>query len=340
MNTSNENMCPQTQLIQYVGEIIKNFSTVLEEDIQFIFNSSNMKDSEGQSEMLKEIIRTAKYNANNVADFYRKFQSDHLNLIQERNNLKEVNSKLLERIHSLNHSKPVASVSVQTDKIRPVEDNVTHSQSQANLNTSNSEIYNSPNKSNLSNINTSINSRMNKVIIYNIDENIGIPDITAAIADKVQEEIPSIEFVKQIKRKSLSKYNYIIKVPQFIAHNLTKTKILNINDCVCQIKQFVHVTRCYTCHQYGHMAKSCKKSKVCGWCGDSHDSVKCDKPPKCTNCVRHNQTGNHSFTTDHPAFASSCSSYKFYILNVRLKSYRRSFDLSSTLNYNSSFLFK
>lgn len=101
---------------------------------------------------------------------------------------------------------------------------------------------------------------------------------------------------------------------------------------MCHVKKFVRLKRCYVCQKYGHIAKSCSKDKICGWCSESHDEKKkCEKPPKCINWIHNNRKYNHNFKINHPAFSQSCSSFKFDILNVRLKSMYKS--------YNSSFSF-
>lgn len=61
---------------------------------------------------------------------------------------------------------------------------------------------------------------MCKVIIYNPTENVDIPDITLVISEKIKDEIPSINFIKRVKRKSSSNYNHTIELPQYIANNI------------------------------------------------------------------------------------------------------------------------
>ena len=55
------------------------------------------------------------------------------------------------------------------------------------------------------------------------------------------------------------------------------------------VKQFVQrPLQCKKCHAYGHIAKSCEKSQLCGRCSIAgHDQEKCDSPAMlCTNCQR------------------------------------------------------
>ena len=67
-------------------------------------------------------------------------------------------------------------------------------------------------------------------------------------------------------------------------------------------------TRCYRCHQYGHVAKACKRQETCGRCSVvGHSSGACDaNVPKCTACG-----GEHeAWSRKCPTFLSKRESLK------------------------------
>ena len=57
--------------------------------------------------------------------------------------------------------------------------------------------------------------------------------------------------------------------------------------------------RCYNCQKFGHTAKGCDATKVCGTCGESHETEECTSPVKCVNC-----------SGPHPANSKDCPRWK------------------------------
>lgn len=344
MSEINENSCQQTQLLHHFGSLIEDFNKSLTEDINYIVKEYCKNDKPDFNNMINDIARTVKFKVNTISNFYPHIINGCADIIKEKNNLQEVNNRLLTRLKDKKiTTKSTICVSTQTEELHPelVNSPLTHNSSLLNNKfNENSNSLNSPVNANSTLLDASIsatNQKLCKIIIYNINENIDIPDITLAISSKVQDEIPELNFIRRVERKSSKKYNYIIEVPHHVACQLINARNFIINDCVCHVKKFIKIIRCFKCHQYGHLAKFCTKIKICGWCGESHESEKCSKPPQCTNCVHNNNTYNHSFNTNHPAFSKSCSSFKFYILRARLRAQSRFSELSFTLSQDSSF---
>lgn len=61
------------------------------------------------------------------------------------------------------------------------------------------------------------------------------------------------------------------------------------------------LTQCFNCQQFGHIAKSCKNTTVCGYCIGQHSTRDCPKKErqlptdrKCTNCCKNHETWDRS----------------------------------------------
>ena len=58
-----------------------------------------------------------------------------------------------------------------------------------------------------------------------------------------------------------------------------------------RIRDRYHVTTCYHCQRYGHIAEKCKfknDEKICAKCSENHETKSCnsERSFKCINCVR------------------------------------------------------
>ena len=66
-------------------------------------------------------------------------------------------------------------------------------------------------------------------------------------------------------------------------------------------KVYAHIPtplRCKQCQDYGHLAKECKKSPVCGKCSDKHNTNTCTSEiSKCKHCGEAHYTGSGSCNT-------------------------------------------
>ena len=50
----------------------------------------------------------------------------------------------------------------------------------------------------------------------------------------------------------------------------------------------IHVTRCFNCQKFGHIAPSCKLGQKCGKCAENPNTDSCHQPEqnyKCVNCL-------------------------------------------------------
>ena len=81
----------------------------------------------------------------------------------------------------------------------------------------------------------------------------------------------------------------VIEVSSGIRNLLLKEKHIFIKYSACSFSDHIRVLQCFKCLAFGHMAKDCKSSAMCGHCAGGHELRNCDKraeAPTCGNCKR------------------------------------------------------
>lgn len=81
----------------------------------------------------------------------------------------------------------------------------------------------------------------------------------------------------------------------------------------CRVFDYVHIFRCYQCGGYGHGAKECKSTKVCGKCGSQdHNQQNCKTTVfKCKNCEDANNKLKFNLDIFHSMYdINKCTVYK------------------------------
>lgn len=325
--------CQQTQLLRVMENMINEFSTTIQNQLQGVFSCHQAAETPASAKILQDMNLIVGHNIQSLTKFYKFIKEGSISLVNDNNNLKEVNKKLIQRLQSqqqMSKSVSVNSMSTQTEvQHKEILDAASQtnplSSCPENLDVSDSFVSSSyPNQS--------VEQKMQKIMIYNLDVNLDVPDIMQGICDTIGDSIPDIHFIKKFPRRQPNKFNYLIKVPQKIAIFLTDQKVLKIHDSMFPVRKFVRIIRCFNCQKFGHVANKCTHSRICAVCGESHDSKKCSKPAVCHNCFTNNKNYGHTFNINHPAFSKACSSLKFFILQVRLRSNQKSDVTSSTFN--------
>ena len=66
-------------------------------------------------------------------------------------------------------------------------------------------------------------------------------------------------------------------------------------------KTDIHVTRCFNCQKFGHIAPSCNLGQKCGKCAENHNTDSCHQPEQnyeCVNCLeQHSSASKESLST-------------------------------------------
>lgn len=83
--------------------------------------------------------------------------------------------------------------------------------------------------------------------------------------------------------------NCILEVQPNIRSLLLKEKHVFVNYSACKITDHINVTQCFKCLAFGHLAKFCRFSSLCGHCAGDHETKDCEHrsaKPICGNCKR------------------------------------------------------
>ena len=103
-------------------------------------------------------------------------------------------------------------------------------------------------------------------------------------------------FPPREKRKTT---NCVIEVSPDIRNLLMRENHIFIGYSSCKFSDHVRVLQCYKCLAFGHFAKDCKSSPLCGHCAGRHELRDCDRRAEaavCGNCRKWspNEQSTHS----------------------------------------------
>jgi len=138
----------------------------------------------------------------------------------------------------------------------------------------NFDVMNRNNKRNPLMIVYGIPSEMkeNEVIEEMIDRNLN--DIT-----EEQKQLVKPRFKTGPKKQD--RYHLVFEVPKQVRERILRSPRVYIGYEVTDIKDFLVVTTCLKCHEYGHIAAHCINEARCGNCSDkSHKKQDCPNKDK------------------------------------------------------------
>ncbi|XP_071651374.1 uncharacterized protein [Temnothorax longispinosus] len=114
--------------------------------------------------------------------------------------------------------------------------------------------------------------------------------IALNLKDISQNETSQIKIVyiypPRDKRKTT---NCVVEVSASIRAQLLKEKHVFVNYFACKVSDHIKVLQCFKCLAFGHFAKHCRFSSLCGHCAKAHEMKDCEKrkeSPVCGNCKR------------------------------------------------------
>lgn len=89
--------------------------------------------------------------------------------------------------------------------------------------------------------------------------------------------------------------SWVVEVSPKLHQAIIKNKKVYLDYQSCPARDYVHITRCYKCQAYGHIASVCpKQESTCGRCAQSHDTRSCkEENVKCANCIRLGSNAAH-----------------------------------------------
>lgn len=135
---------------------------------------------------------------------------------------------------------------------------------------------------------------------------------------KENSSIPAKAVIKVVKEKvnKAGKRIIIIECDLQTGDIIRQKREVVIDWEICPTFEYVGITRCYHCFNYGHIAADCNGTKACSKCGETHDSKECKAASfTCINCIRFNshlprEEYSLRLNVHHPVFSTSCPIYK------------------------------
>lgn len=160
--------------------------------------------------------------------------------------------------------------------------------------------------------------RQPRLMIYDVPRDISEAEGLKAIYEQNMADNSGVsweEFSKSTKvifkngQRDREVVHWVIEVSPAVRANLRKSERIFILWSACRVIDFVAVSRCFNCHRFGHVAKSCReKEQTCGHCaakGHGHKECKAkNKKAVCPNCKAFN------LPSDHEVSSRDCPTYK------------------------------
>ncbi|CAK9827569.1 Uncharacterized 50 kDa protein in type I retrotransposable element R1DM [Anthophora retusa] len=137
------------------------------------------------------------------------------------------------------------------------------------------------------------------IIIYDVEKEHKVEDLKEDFIRKnlnLNDDITlkslteEIVFTHSVKTKDEKRINWVVQIPGNIYKRIMENGRIYMFWRSYRIREFINITRCYKCHGYGHIAKTCKvEEQLCINCGSkehSRDECTSKEKPSCVNCAR------------------------------------------------------
>lgn len=156
------------------------------------------------------------------------------------------------------------------------------------------------------------NNPLIKVAGINVEEN--TEDLVQKIVkqNKLEEHANFVIDLKKKMKPFNYRFNAILEVDGKTFKSILETGKIKIGWSICSVSEYIKVTRCYKCSQYGHIAKYCNNKLTCPKCAEEHESKECkeENSEKCINCIIAKNKYNIDTEINHTAFSQECPCYK------------------------------
>lgn len=140
----------------------------------------------------------------------------------------------------------------------------------------------------------SIKNKVRKGVISDWDRNVLLEELVEAIHDENNNLISVERIIKKTRGDGDTvkwvKCDSIILT--FNGDNLPNNVQLYGGACSMRMRPFIgNVLQCFRCYRYGHLAKYCKRQRICIVCGEEWHGI-CNKAEACVNCGKNHRANN------------------------------------------------
>uniref|UniRef100_A0A0A9VUJ5 Putative 50 kDa protein in type I retrotransposable element R1DM n=1 Tax=Lygus hesperus TaxID=30085 RepID=A0A0A9VUJ5_LYGHE len=146
------------------------------------------------------------------------------------------------------------------------------------------------------------NKKMPRLAVYNVPQDLDDDQFISALGG--QNDLEEDFLKKNMKcafkfgRKDRASVHRVIEVSPELRKKLLSKERVYIFWTSCHVEDYLHISRCYTCHGFNHVSKTCKATtQVCGHCAEvGHDFNSCTKRELkacCANCKKYNLPHEH-----------------------------------------------
>lgn len=136
-------------------------------------------------------------------------------------------------------------------------------------------------------------------------------EVAADLAEIAKLEQPEVQ-VHSLKQMRDGTQVAIVRVPSKKVNGELRAGRLKIGMVICRARILPDITRCFRCHQMGHVGAECQNleegKSLCRKCGlEGHRMEDCAKSPRCLLCSRDGLVGSNA---RHVAGALNCPAYR------------------------------
>lgn len=161
-----------------------------------------------------------------------------------------------------------------------------------------------------------------RVKILNVDE-IKDDEIIGELKER-NEWLPANSDI--VVKKIIAKQkvvDIVLEVDNETFEKMLQSTRVNLGWRSCKVVHHVHITRCFNCCGFGHIAKNCTNKLACSKCGGEHKITECDSDNiRCVNCHTLNEKYKMKLDTDHRPWHNSCETLK-----KRVERFARNFNI-------------
>jgi hypothetical protein len=116
---------------------------------------------------------------------------------------------------------------------------------------------------------------------------------------------------KFTKRSFEDARHVVIEVSPCLRRELLTIHKLKLQWSMCEVEDFITVTRCHKCLGFGHTARFCQNQAKCSFCAGDHHRNECANKHeiRCSNCTKantHIRDKSRKANTNHSVFSREC----------------------------------